>query len=166
MLGLACLGMLIPAPVLEAAVTTGTAQPQVAAGAARMSVALGRGGALQGRAIDANGAALGGVNVSLRRLEGGDTTTVTDPAGYFAASGLRDGTYEIVAGRARGVYRAWAPNAAPPSAPRHVVVRETLVRQQSPLCSFLGNPWVIAGIVATAVAIPVAIHNSKKPASP
>jgi len=32
--------------------------------------------------------------------------------------------------------------------------------------STLTNPWVIAGTVATAIAIPVAIHNAKdEPAS-
>ncbi len=33
--------------------------------------------------------------------------------------------------------------------------------------STLTNPWVIAGTVATAIAVPVAIHNAKdQPESP
>ncbi len=31
---------------------------------------------------------------------------------------------------------------------------------------WLTNPWVVAGIVATAVAVPVTIHNSGRPSSP
>ena len=32
--------------------------------------------------------------------------------------------------------------------------------------NFLSSPWALAGIVATAIAIPVAVHRDTDPASP
>jgi len=162
----ACLGMILPTPALQAAVTTGSPQPRVAeAEPARIDVALSQEGVLQGRVVDGAGMPLGGMPVSLRNSHGAVAKTTTDASGRFFTGRLRSGTYEIVAGPARGVYRVWAPKLAPPSAQEVATVR--VVRgQQSPLCQFLGNPWVIVGIIATAVAIPVVIHNTKKPASP
>jgi hypothetical protein len=34
-----------------------------------------------------------------------------------------------------------------------------VLAQQGPLGYWLTNPWIVAGLVAAAVAIPVAIHN-------
>ena len=46
-----------------------------------------------------------------------------------------------------------------------VVAGSDTVRAQYDACSkikrCLSNPWVIAGIIATAVAVPVAIHNAE-----
>ena len=36
----------------------------------------------------------------------------------------------------------------------------------TPALNFLSSPWAVAGIVATAIAIPVAVHRDTDPASP
>jgi hypothetical protein len=85
--------------------------------------------------------------------------------------------------------RLWAPGSAPPHAQQAVVLvgNETVVRGQSPSCGRCGhcrhccgagrgagplgrlvrNPWVIAGLIGAAVAIPIATDNddAEPPAS-
>ncbi len=43
---------------------------------------------------------------------------------------------------------------------------ECAVPCRTGLAGWLTNPWIVAGIVATAVAVPVSIHNSGRPSSP
>ena len=169
--GLACLGMIVPTFDLQAGVNAGTPRPQTAGrDPVRIDVMLQHDGVLSGEVVGTNGKRLSGMPVSLRSSDGKVTNIVTDQSGRFRVSRLRNGTYQIVAGPAEGsygigVYRIWDPASAPPSARQSATVR--VVRGQGgSLLSCLGNPWVILGIIATAVAIPVAIHNSKKPASP
>ncbi len=69
------------------------------------------------------------------------------------------------AGQGVGIYRLWAPETAPPAAGKSalIVSDATAVRGQATrLGQFLANPLVIAGIVATAVAVPVAVHEYRK----
>jgi len=93
----------------------------------------------------------------------------TDRNGFFSFSNLSGGAYQVTAAGGVGAYRAWTPGTAPPSAQPGalVVAGQDLVRGQchpvrhtcGGLKFWLCHPVVIAGIVATAVAIPVAIHN-------
>ena len=165
MFSLACLGMVLPIPVLQAAVAAKPDGREITEGAsACVDVALRRGGVLLGQVVDVNGTPAVGVRVSLCQMDRQIAATVTDQSGYFLLGGLRGGTYEIVAGEARGTYRVWAPNTAPPSAqPGALVVAggNPVRGQQGPLGYWLGNPWVVAGLVAAAVAVPVAIHNHR-----
>jgi len=156
MLILSCLGMILPAPILQAAVD-GSAP-------AGTDVQLRQGGMLWGQVIDSNGNPLPGTAVLLRHRDRDAATTMTDQSGYFLSGGLRGGTYEIIAGEARGMFRLWTPNTAPPTArPGALLVAggEGVRGQCGPIAYWLGNPWVVAGIVAAAVAIPVAIHNNR-----
>ena len=112
--GIACLGMLIPPPVLRAAdPTDSTAGGQQQAPTA-IDVALGEGGTLRGQIVDAQGNPVPRVAVSLRQADRQVAATVADSSGHFHLTGLRGGTYHIVAGEAEGVYRLWAPRTAPP----------------------------------------------------
>jgi len=170
--GLACLGMIVPAFALDLqnGVAAGTLRPTTAGPAAKIDVALDHNDLLLGQVLDVNGEPLRGSPVWLRSSDGKVTKTVTDQSGRFSAGRLGNGTYEIVAGSpqgdyGRGVYRVWRPTSAHPSAQQNATLR--IVRGQGGgIGSFLGNPWVIVGIVATAVAIPVVIHNTKDHASP
>ncbi len=163
---LACWGMLLPAPAIQAAATDQTTASQSGRPAAIqvVDVELREGGLLLGQVVGPAGKPLVGARVSLRRLDREVATTATGKSGYFSVRGLRGGTYEIVAGPSRGLYRLWAPGTAPPAARPGalIVVGGQQVRgQQGPIGYWLSNPWVIAGIVATAVAIPVAIHSNR-----
>jgi hypothetical protein len=136
-------------------------------------LALRDGGFLAGQVVDPQGVPLAKVRVSIQDEQGQEVVaTVTDQQGRFAVAGLRGGVYPIVTPQARRIYRLWAPGTAPPSAQQGaMIVSGDTIRGaggQGGLTSFLTNPLVIGGAVATAIAVPVAIHNSNRnrPASP
>jgi len=169
---LACLGMVIPAQAIQTADAQEPAQPHVAAPGSMtiVDVQLRSGGVLLGQVIDANGVPLAAREVTLRQSGRVAATATTDAGGYFFARNLRGGVYEIVAGEARGLFRLWAPNTAPPSANTGALVvagGQPVRGQDGPIAYWLSNPFVLCGIVAGAVAVPVIIHNSRKaPRSP
>lgn len=163
LVALAVLGFCLPQPMLAAvdgpAPTTG-------------DVALADGGVLLGQVVDRQGASLARVTVSLRGTDGRMAVTETDSGGYFSIGGLRGGAYEVLAAGGRGKFRLWTPGNAPPKSRKGVLVvggRRT-VRGQYPQFGALGfwlsNPWVLAGVAAAAVAVPIAIHNAQRPSSP
>lgn len=165
MLLFGCAGTLVPAPVVQAEATYRAGTPQVV-GRSRpgTDVELYPGGVLLGRVVDADRLPMASAAVSLRHSGREVATTVTDRLGNFRVDGLRGGVYEIVSGSLRGVYRVWAHGTAPPSVrtDRLATLGGRVLRgQDSPIGYWLQNPWVIAGIVAVAVAVPVAIHNNR-----
>jgi hypothetical protein len=102
----------------------------------------------------------------------------TDAQGGFQFTNVRGGTYRVqVAGNTQFL-RAWSATAAPPNASQGVMVvggGTTLLAQYcgnpvtcgSPVRSGFGgfretlkNPLVVGGIVAAAIAIPVALANT------
>lgn len=151
-------------------------------------VALRDGGVLLGQVVDRQGVAKRAERVSLLLDQRQIAMAETDANGYFAFQGLRGGVYQLTAAEGAGAYRVWAPGTAPKVAEPGVllVAGRDMVRGQdyyydnytyydnySPPLSrvkfWLSNPWVVAGIVATAVAVPVGIHNADrggKPVSP
>lgn len=156
-----------------------------------VDVTLKDGGVLLGQVVDPQGAPLAKVPVSLRDRDREVARTMTDSGGYFAVRGLRGGVYQLVAARGCGEFRLWKPGTAPPGSRQGALLvasRETVRGQGCEAAScdagagcgcgsgcgsgcgglsyWLSNPWVVAGIVATAVAVPVAIHNADRPASP
>ena len=153
-------------------------QPLFAAAPAGQSpivtdVALSEGGVLLGQVVSPEGSGESNVAVSLRAGGKESGVSKTDRAGYFAFSGLRGGVYQVTAAKGVGAYRLWAPGTAPPSAQQGalVVAGKDLARGNwgglGRLRFWLSNPWCVAAIVATAVAVPVAIHNADHgPASP
>jgi hypothetical protein len=166
---LAALGFCIPTVAFAAGPP---AKPAV------VDVALRDGGILLGQVVDPQGKGIQGTTVALRHYDREVVKTSTGAEGYFAVKEVRGGVYQIASGDGIGVYRLWAPGTAPPSAQEGalLVANDTVVRGQQPnyippgakFKTLLSNPLVIGGIVATAVAVPVAIHNSRSssPASP
>lgn len=171
LVALATLGMCLPQSVLAAdpAATTNLTD-----------VSLGSGGVLLGQVVDNAGAPQANVPVSLQSGQQELGASKTDGGGYFAFSGLRGGVYQVVAAKGHGAYRVWTPGSAPPSAQQGALVvagneqnqlgNQTAALGQQPdlvrgqyggrLGFWLSNPWVIAGVVATAVAVPVALATS------
>ncbi len=151
-------------------------------------VALMSGGSLEGQLVDAQNVPKAGVDVQLLLEQRPVGATQTNAQGRFAFRGVRGGVYQLTAASETDSYRLWAPGTAPKGTPSRALVTtgDTVVRgqyygnghyyQYQHSNSHLGrakfllcNPWVVSGIVATAVAVPVGIHNAGSgdtPASP
>ena len=152
---LAMLGMCVPELAL--------AVPQPATPAVA-DVAMTDGGVLHGQLIDLRGGNAVGVPVSVKSQDKLIVRTVTVKDGHFAVPGLKGGVYQVAAGQGQGVYRLWTAKAAPPSAQKNAIVFTQGIFGGGPKM-LLANPIVVAGVVATAVAVPVAVVNSA-PSSP
>jgi len=128
-------------------------------------------GVLIGQVVTPDNQPVVGTTVSLVSGERQIDQRTTNEKGVFAFAGLQqNGVYQVVAKEGQGVYRAWNKNIAPPAAqPGALIVANTdTVRGQAAMMGFrnlMANPIVVAGIVATAVAVPVAIHNANKSSS-
>lgn len=168
---LAVLGMCLPLPAMAA--ESHAAEPST--GAAAISVAdveLGQGGLLLGQVLDAEAQPLVDSQVTVMAGSQPVATAQTDDNGVFAVTGLRGGMHQLDAGESRQFCRLWSPGTAPPAAESalQMVAGGDTIRGQwgpPPGNGFLQNakvwatnPFVVGGIVAAAVAIPVAIHNS------
>lgn len=133
-------------------------------------VQLREGGVLLGQVVTPENVAVAQTGVSIQT--GGQVlaTAETDANGYFAFKGLSNGVYQVAAGEHQVAYRLWNGRTAPPSAQHGAMIvtgKQTVRGQFSGLRNALANPLVVAGIVAAAVAIPVAIHNADDgPSSP
>jgi hypothetical protein len=164
---LLCVGLILSGPVLQAtAADTGSKQEtrgDQGRAPAVTDVALQNGGTLLGHVVDPQGKAVAETPVSIQQADRELVRTVTDRSGGFRVANLRGGTYRIVAGEAAGIYRLWAPGTAPPSARPTAMIasgdQQLVLGQGGRLMQFLRNPWVIAGLVTLAIALPVAIHN-------
>lgn len=144
-----------------------------AAGSMIHDVALAPGGLLVGQLLDTEMQPICGERVEIQIDGKTAVETRTDTNGVFAATGLRGGAHEIVAGGSTELCRLWAPETAPPHAVsglRYVPGQGDVVRGQwgnppgynsfaGQMKAFATNPWVIAGVIATAIAVPVALHN-------
>lgn len=150
---LACVGMVVPQRVM-AATPVSTQQPMV------HDIALGEHGSLLGQVVDSQGIPQANADVSVWQNENRVATAKADEKGNFQVTGLRSGVHQVAAGEGVSVYRFWAPNTAPPSASNQaMVVNDQNVVRGNGVVSFLTNPWVLAGIVAAAIAIPIALNN-------
>jgi hypothetical protein len=131
---------------------------------------------LVGQLVDAQGAPL--VEAPVALLAGGKEVVrvASNEQGMFSVQGLKGGVYEVAAPGHHGVYRLWAPRTAPPSASPGVlmvsggqVARGQYPCNTGPFSAAMGwvsqHPILTAGIIATAVAIPLALDDDDDPAS-
>jgi hypothetical protein len=146
------------------AATFGICLPQVAIASmptpAVVDIAMADGGVLHGQLIDLQNRGVASVPVSVKAKNQEVARTTTTNDGRFAVQGLRGGVYQVAAGQGPGIYRLWTAKAAPPSAQKNAIV----YTQGGGAKMLLANPIVVAGVVATAIAVPVAVANSN-PAS-
>ena len=153
----ACLGMIVPSAWSAEA----PAQPA----AASLDVSLGAEGLFRGQLLDAQGVAQKGVEVAMLYNGREVVRTTTDENGAFAAKGLRGGEYQVVAMNQAASYRLWNAGQAPPAArPSALMIANTNVVNGQYSGGVLNwmkmHPLIVAGVVATAVAVPVAINAS------
>jgi hypothetical protein len=147
-----------------------------------VDVALGHNGVLYGQLLDRQGRQLPITAIQLTNGHN-EWVTYTDAEGNFRVEGLVGSTYQVHAAGQTEIVRMWAEGTAPPKASEGLLLvhDSSVVLGQhcgSPVCGSmicaakhpLANPFILGGIVAAAVAIPVAIHNhdadSDPPASP
>lgn len=162
---LAMVGFCIPQAALAAT-------PQTSYTPVITDVRLDEGGVLRGQVVTPENTPVPTVDVSLRSGEQERGRTKADDNGCFAFTGLQNGVYQVVTPKGHGTYRIWTPAAAPPAAQLTALVVDggDTIRGQygmPTLRNLLSNPWFIAGVIVTAVAVPVAIHNANRgPGSP
>ena len=159
--GIAALGLVFPPSLLSAAEpqtpTPGASPRQMAK---INDVALAVSGTLQGQVVDGAGTALPGVTVTVRQQENLVAQVVSDAQGRFQVAGMPGGIFTLTTPGSDGNFRLWAPGTAPPGArPAALVVHNPqVVRGQASMSKLMSRPIVIGMIIATAIAVPVAIH--------
>ena len=151
-------------------------------------VAIAADGLLHGMVVNATGAGMPDVPVSLRVRDLETASTMTDKDGRFAFQGLKGGMYQIATPQGSLDYRVWVADTAPPTAGNVVVLQqdspfqliaERLPPTQAPTPApgsvdlpsrtsqlALGRPLLFGAAIATAVAVPVALSRQKRPHSP
>jgi hypothetical protein len=170
---IAVVGLCLPLPIASA-----VGQPSQSAGVANVvDVELGQNGLLIGRLLSPQGQPIGQADVSILTSNQPVATTRTDAHGIFAVTGLHGGVHQISTANSLQLCRLWTHNTAPPQSPTsvEVVAGSNVVRGQwgpPPGNSFVRqckclatNPFVIGGVVAAAVAIPVALSDDHGPHS-
>lgn len=166
---IACFGMVAP-PAAFAVEPAGHVQPSFGG----VDVALRSGGVLVGQVVDQQGTAQANKVVSVQYANQEVVRTTTDANGVFAARGLRGGQYQILTDDGISVCRLWAAETAPPSArPAALVVADgSVVRGQwgrGPMHQWVGwvksHPYITAGAIAAAIAIPLALADDDDPAN-
>lgn len=158
---LSCLGMLV-SPV--AAATPGVAP---------RDIALHQGGVLVGQIVDAKGVSIAKAQVSLFSAGKEVARTQSDSTGNFAVKGLKGGVYQVASENNQGVYRLWSAQTAPPSAQRGMMLvsdTDIALGQGGQAGPFRGvanwvsqHPIMTAGVIATAIAIPIALDDDDDP---
>lgn len=143
-----------------------------AADALAVDVALHKDGLLIGQLVGASGKPSADATVRLTLADGRKAEAKTNADGGFAFKNVR-GVARLESDKTALMVRSWTSEAAPPSAAPAVLLVEggEIARGQryaGPIANgtvshtkrLFANPLFVAGAVATAVAIPVAIHNA------
>ena len=143
-------------------------------------------GQVRGTVTDAQGRPMAGRLVEFRATNGRPWRVISDKDGDFLISGLSGGVYQVVTGDSVKICRLWVAGTAPPSANSAMLVvgdsaavrgqpgRKKIGGSQQGLGNGLfggavtrgfSSPWVVGGILAAGLAVPVAIANDRDDAS-
>jgi hypothetical protein len=163
LVAVACLGLLVPAHVVQAA-ESAPPQPDapIPLATAVSDVSLNAAGLLTGRLVDRQGRAISS-SVTVLHNDKIVSQVKTDALGNFRVVGLNGGTYRLMADQGVAVCRVWAAGTAPPGATQSVLIVADgrIAAGQFGLRYWLSNHWVIAGLVTAAVAAPIIAHNNR-----
>ena len=161
----AILGVLVPQLAFAADSSVPQARPQEA----MVDVALFDGGVLVGQVMDCQGAVLPGCDIALAQNGQVLAQGKADEAGRFAFSGLNGGVYQLATAQGSTIFRVWTKEAAPPAAQQAALVvnGDGVQRAQlnGAIVNLLSNPWVLAGLVTTAIVVPLVLDDDKSPTS-
>ena len=172
--GLSSLGLILPSPILNAAPpapasrTTRLVKPRAKS---ISDVKLDAEGNLHGMVVDLQGTPVSKAKVVISQGKRDLAAVSTDRLGRFSVGPLGKGTYLMKSGGQSRAVRAWTPKTAPPSAGQMalLITGSEVIRGQMPLeCFFASDAFVITGLVAAMIAIPIVLHNSgsKTPTTP
>ncbi len=170
LMGAGCVGLLLPGSLLQAA--SPPRRPVRSKSVTISDVELDAGGQILGLVMDTQGVPVRDAKVDLLKDNNLVASGTSDGLGRFRVGPMPGGVYAIRALGRTSFIRAWRLGTAPPAAGNMalVVVGDDLVRGQMPLENFFASDaFVITALVAAAIAVPIAIHNSsshKSPASP
>jgi hypothetical protein len=125
-------------------------------------VQLTEGHQLVGQYVDASGQPLAEQPLALQRGTRLIAEAITDAQGKFQFQNLHGGMYQLQSTEQIIACRCWMPGTAPPKAAKRLLVvgQQDVSRGQHPFPEIFSNPLLIAALIAGAVAIPIAIHNS------
>lgn len=127
-------------------------------------VSLAPGGLLRGYLLSDNGTPRANAELVLVQDGREVVRTVTDGQGAYQISGLRGGIYTIATFATHSTVRLWTEGTAPPAAQQLLVVAEKVdvARGQNggALWRTVTNPWVTAGLIGAAIAVPIALNNN------
>lgn len=129
---------------------------------AAIDVALAEGGTLRGQLVDPQGRPLADSPVQLRRNGTLLATTSTDENGTFELTGVGGGSYLLASVNCNQHCRLWAPGTAPPATKDALLLIscDPLMRGSGGyIFGALGNPWVLGGVTAAALAVPLALDH-------
>jgi hypothetical protein len=156
---LACVAWLLP--VHQVAAAPPVSGP--AASGVMIDVRLDEGRTVRGRLLDASGQPLADRPIVLHQSDGTRLAAQTDAAGGFVLHGVSAGIQRLTAENTTLNCRVWTHTAAPPAALDQltVVAGQTIVRGQQPFSAIFTNPLFIGLVIAAAIAIPIAVHNSQ-----
>jgi hypothetical protein len=157
---LACLGWLLPRQACcapDGAMETAAAQRPI------VDVRTAADGTLGGKLVDQSGKMMADQVVVLHHAGTAIMQTRTNKQGDFAFPRVRGGVYQIIIDDAGVGCRVWPRDIAPPVAREQllVVVGAPVVRGQQPIGAAFSSPLFVGAVLAAAIAIPVAVHNSK-----
>lgn len=165
---LACCGLLLPPGataqenVVSSTISSSVVSPPRLGRV--VDIQLDKRQALVGDIVTANGSPVAKIPVQLWYRNQLRETVESDERGVFRFQDLRGGTYQFAVGNEVHVLRCWAAGSAPPHASEtfRLTVSEEIVRGQGlPATCGVVNPWLIAGVAAAAIIIPIALHNNR-----
>lgn len=120
-------------------------------------------GALRGALVDKAGRGVADAPVLIGQNGKKVAEVRTDAEGRFKFAGAKVGTYQVVSHGAAGSYRVWDAASAPQTVKQGVIhtVDPQVARGASSggLFGLLSNPLVLAGVIAAAIAIPLAVDD-------
>jgi hypothetical protein len=120
-------------------------------------------GVLSVRVMTVDGHPVAGQLLTLQRQGLDLVTSPTSSNGQLQFAGLSGGLYSLRIADQVSYVRVWTAAAAPPSASVQllVVLGDDVQRAQQPFCNLFGQePIMIGLLIAAAIAIPIAVHNS------
>lgn len=128
-----------------------------------LDVTLDNSGTVRGEIRDAQGQIKPGTPVALWRGQHVVQRVQADGRGAFQFAGLKGGMYRIATPDTTMHCRFWTAGHAPPASRQGllIVTNEYSERGQQPINEvFCFNPFLMGTIIAAAIAIPIAVHES------